>query len=179
MRQPEECTCCLPSHHVLASLDLPPRALCWLGGVGFVSGSHDTTLRVWSASGEVLGVLIGHTALVYAVATSSSGLLASGAKGPDLMGMAVPGRRAAIMLLSQGVRRVRLCMPAGGLLWQTGLVGEQLLRRELGYHDGACHGLALSSACFGIWPVLSGGHGTYAGQLRGQGPGCPHPALSP
>ena len=56
------------------------RALCALPGVGFVSGSHDATLRVWALSGETLAELVGHTALVYAVAAAQDGsLIVSGA----------------------------------------------------------------------------------------------------
>jgi WD40 repeat protein len=46
-----------------------------------VSGSHDTTIRVWALSGQVLAELVGHTALVYAVAAGPGGILASGEAG--------------------------------------------------------------------------------------------------
>jgi hypothetical protein len=55
------------------------RGLCNLPGVGFVSASHDTTLRVWSMEGETLATLAGHTALVYACAAAPNGTIASGA----------------------------------------------------------------------------------------------------
>lgn len=52
-----------------------------LPNVGFVSASHDGTLRVWAADGSVLAELVGHTALVYAVAASpDGGTLASGGR---------------------------------------------------------------------------------------------------
>lgn len=54
------------------------RGLCEMPGIGFVSASHDTTLRVWGLNGETLMELVGHTALVYSCAASSSGLIASG-----------------------------------------------------------------------------------------------------
>ena len=53
------------------------RALALVPGKGIVSGSHDTTLRLWNAAGTCLRVLEGHTALVYACAASSEGLIAS------------------------------------------------------------------------------------------------------
>lgn len=59
------------------------RGLCEMPGIGFVSASHDTTLRVWSTDGETLTELIGHSALVYACAATSSGLIASGMTPPD------------------------------------------------------------------------------------------------
>jgi phospholipase A-2-activating protein len=54
------------------------RALCEVPGLGFVSGSHDTTLKAWALDGRCLATLQGHTALVYACAATSA-LLASGA----------------------------------------------------------------------------------------------------
>ena len=54
------------------------RGLCNLPGVGFVSASHDCTLRVWTLEGETVANLVGHTALVYTCAASSKGLIASG-----------------------------------------------------------------------------------------------------
>lgn len=55
------------------------RALAEVPGVGFVSASHDFTLRLWALSGELLSELLGHTAVVYAVAALPSGVVASGA----------------------------------------------------------------------------------------------------
>jgi phospholipase A-2-activating protein len=49
-----------------------------LPGVGFVSGSHDLTLRVWALTGETLAECVGHSALIYSVAATPSGLIASG-----------------------------------------------------------------------------------------------------
>jgi len=54
------------------------RALAILPGVGFVSGSHDFTAKVWALSGEVVSELLGHTALIYAVAALPNGLIATG-----------------------------------------------------------------------------------------------------
>ncbi len=53
------------------------RGLALLEGLGIVSASHDMTLKVWDFQGSVIGDLIGHTAIVYNVATSASGLIAS------------------------------------------------------------------------------------------------------
>jgi WD40 repeat protein len=57
------------------------RGVCVLPGVGFVSGSHDCSLRVWSLSGEVMAELCGHSAIIYSVAATPAGLIASG-EGP-------------------------------------------------------------------------------------------------
>ena len=54
------------------------RSLCELPGIGFVSASHDMTLRIWAITGEVIAELVGHTALVLACAASSSGMIVSG-----------------------------------------------------------------------------------------------------
>ena len=56
------------------------RALCEAPGLGFVSGSHDMTLRAWTLAGDCLATLIGHTARIYACAATST-VLVSGA--PD------------------------------------------------------------------------------------------------
>lgn len=48
--------------------------------MGFVSASHDCTLRVWDLAGETLAELVGHTALVYAAAATANGLIASGSE---------------------------------------------------------------------------------------------------
>ena len=53
------------------------RGLALLEGFGIVSASHDMTLKVWGFDGRAISELIGHTAIVYSVATSSSGLIAS------------------------------------------------------------------------------------------------------
>lgn len=45
---------------------------------GFVSASHDMSLRVWSEAGVCGGVLQGHTAIVYSVTALLQGMLASG-----------------------------------------------------------------------------------------------------
>lgn len=53
------------------------RALCEVPGLGFVSGSHDMTLRAWTLGGDCIATLVGHTALIYACAATST-VLASG-----------------------------------------------------------------------------------------------------
>lgn len=49
-----------------------------LPNVGFVSASHDLTLRVWTGDGQVLAELLGHTAIIYAVTALENGTIASG-----------------------------------------------------------------------------------------------------
>lgn len=68
----------LTRHSLSQAHTIVNRALCILPGVGFVSGSHDTSVRVWALSGETLAELYGHTALVYTVAATASGLIVSG-----------------------------------------------------------------------------------------------------
>lgn len=53
------------------------RGLALLPGIGFVSASHDHTLRVWDDAGALLAELVGHTALVYRTAALADGLIAS------------------------------------------------------------------------------------------------------
>mmetsp|Transcript_12029 Transcript_12029/g.33825 ORF Transcript_12029/g.33825 Transcript_12029/m.33825 type:complete len:812 (-) Transcript_12029:119-2554(-) len=43
------------------------RGLAEFPGLGFVSASHDQTLKVWTHDGQTLAELVGHRALVYAV----------------------------------------------------------------------------------------------------------------
>jgi phospholipase A-2-activating protein len=57
------------------------RCLCNLPGLGFVSGSHDSTLRVWSLAGDCLAVLVGHQSLVYTCAALPCGKIISGVSG--------------------------------------------------------------------------------------------------
>lgn len=48
-------------------------------GLGFVSGSHDLTLRVWDMQGNTISELLGHTAIIYSVAVlPARNLIASG-----------------------------------------------------------------------------------------------------
>jgi hypothetical protein len=70
-----------PPLHLPCALSCTSRGLAVLPGVGFVSGSHDCSLRVWSLEGDVLAELLGHTAIIYHVATTADGLIASGAHG--------------------------------------------------------------------------------------------------
>lgn len=72
-----------PPHPTLPYLPNPIpstliRALCVLPGVGFVSASHDQSLRVWALTGETLAELYGHSAIIYCVAATPGGLIASG-----------------------------------------------------------------------------------------------------
>lgn len=41
---------------------------------------NNSTLRLWSESGEVLQEMVGHTAIVYSVAVNSVGEVASGSE---------------------------------------------------------------------------------------------------
>lgn len=61
----------------ITNVDFVCRSLALLPGVGVVSASHDMTLKLWDFQGNVVSHFIGHTAIIYNVATSSSGLIAS------------------------------------------------------------------------------------------------------
>jgi len=52
--------------------------------VGVVSASHDQTLKVWTFEGECISELVGHTALVYSVACTEEGIIASGSEDNTL-----------------------------------------------------------------------------------------------
>lgn len=54
------------------------RALCEVPGKGFLSASHDATLRLWAPTGQCITVFTGHKSLVYSCAASTS-CVASGA----------------------------------------------------------------------------------------------------
>ena len=69
------CDCVAPPAFPSPSL---VRGVCVLPGIGFVSGSHDCSLRVWSLEGDVLAELLGHTAIIYHVAATGNGTIASG-----------------------------------------------------------------------------------------------------
>lgn len=79
-RSPSHCRlpCPAPRCHTPPSKS---RGVAILPGVGFVSGSHDCSLRVWSLEGDVLAELLGHSAIIYHVAATDSGLIASGVCG--------------------------------------------------------------------------------------------------
>eukprot|EP00191_Tetraselmis_sp_GSL018_P010623 CAMPEP_0177617532 /NCGR_PEP_ID=MMETSP0419_2-20121207/24957_1 /TAXON_ID=582737 /ORGANISM="Tetraselmis sp., Strain GSL018" /LENGTH=392 /DNA_ID=CAMNT_0019116099 /DNA_START=165 /DNA_END=1341 /DNA_ORIENTATION=- len=53
------------------------RGLAEFPNLGFVSASHDQTLKVWTYGGELAADLIGHQALVYAAAVVAETLVAS------------------------------------------------------------------------------------------------------
>lgn len=69
--------CLLTKANLLSNPGTSCRGLALLEGVGVVSASHDMTLKLWDFQGNIVSDLIGHTAIVYSVATSSSGLVAS------------------------------------------------------------------------------------------------------
>ncbi|KAG0631249.1 hypothetical protein M758_1G238100 [Ceratodon purpureus] len=56
------------------------RGLTLMPNVGIVSASHDGSVRLWALSGEQLLEFVGHTAIVYSVASHSSGDIASGSE---------------------------------------------------------------------------------------------------
>lgn len=61
------------------------RHLAGVPGVGVVSASHDTTLRLWGEGGEALGRLEGHLSLVYSAAATADGRrLCSGSEDDTL-----------------------------------------------------------------------------------------------
>ncbi|EFJ25455.1 hypothetical protein SELMODRAFT_98884 [Selaginella moellendorffii] len=54
------------------------RGLALMPNLGFLSASHDCTVKLWSYAGEQLLEMVGHTAIVYSVAGHLSGDVASG-----------------------------------------------------------------------------------------------------
>lgn len=60
---------CVPVASLQVCSDLsresPCRGLAVVPGLGFVSASHDQTLQIWTAAGESIATLVGHTAIVY------------------------------------------------------------------------------------------------------------------
>ncbi|MCI23188.1 phospholipase A-2-activating protein, partial [Trifolium medium] len=56
------------------------RGLAVMSDLGILSASHDGSLRLWAASGEVLMEMVGHTAIVYSVDSHASGLIVSGSE---------------------------------------------------------------------------------------------------
>ena len=57
------------------------RSVACVPGIGIISGSHDTTARVWTIDGCCVQELEGHTALIYSVSVNSEGtLVASGSE---------------------------------------------------------------------------------------------------
>eukprot|EP00250_Pteridium_aquilinum_P008027 c17609_g2_i1 orf=92-2383(+) len=56
------------------------RGLAIMPDVGILSASHDGSVKLWSVNGDVLLEMIGHTAIVYCVAASVSGDVASGSE---------------------------------------------------------------------------------------------------
>ncbi len=115
------CGCCLCNETARLEVRCAERrGLALLPGIGFVSASHDHTLRVWDAGGALLAELVGHTALVYRAAAAAGGLVASAsedctvrlwaADGACLQTLAHPGARP--FARGAGRRRGRLPMSA-------------------------------------------------------------------
>lgn len=104
------------------------RGVAILPGVGFVSGSHDCSLRVWSLEGDVLAELLGHSAIIYHVAATDSGLIASGSEdntmrvwnagGSCLQVIEHPGCVWATAFTARG-ELVSGCSDAVGRVWST------------------------------------------------------------
>jgi phospholipase A-2-activating protein len=110
-----------PAPDQLAACCSSFRGLALLPGVGFVSASHDMTLRVWAMDGSTIAELAGHTALVYSVAAAPGGsLLASGTGHPTLDPLpAICGRTHGCALTSAVLRAQgapRACRPAAARL---------------------------------------------------------------
>ncbi|ONM51171.1 transducin family protein / WD-40 repeat family protein [Zea mays] len=60
------------------------RFLASMPGLGILSASHDSTVKLWALSGQPLLDMIGHSSLVYSVDAHSSGLIASGSEDRSL-----------------------------------------------------------------------------------------------
>ena len=126
------------------------RALALVPGKGIVSGSHDTTLRLWNAAGTCLRVLEGHTALVYACAATAEGMMASASEdntarlwqgdGTCLQAIPHPGELLAVPLLCCSMHCTCVRLPASGVLL--------LVWPALWYHSIA--------ACSGPLPLVRG-----------------------
>ncbi|KAG2294470.1 hypothetical protein Bca52824_041139 [Brassica carinata] len=56
------------------------RGLAVMPDLGFLSASHDGSIRLWALSGEVLLEMVGHTSIVYSVDAHASGLIVSGSE---------------------------------------------------------------------------------------------------
>jgi phospholipase A-2-activating protein len=136
------------------------RGLAALPGVGFVSGSHDCSLRVWSLDGTTLAEMHGHTAIIYSVAAAgSSGLIASGSEdntvrlwssaGACLQVLDHPGCVWAVAFTPAG-DLVSGCSDAVGRVWSSSQE-RQVRARAGGKGSGVggvrCCGVMLPSAC--------------------------------
>ncbi|WVZ61723.1 hypothetical protein U9M48_011552 [Paspalum notatum var. saurae] len=60
------------------------RCLAPMPGLGILSASHDSTIKLWALTGQPLLEMIGHSSLVYSVDAHSSGLIASGSEDRSL-----------------------------------------------------------------------------------------------
>ncbi|OEL28588.1 Phospholipase A-2-activating protein [Dichanthelium oligosanthes] len=60
------------------------RCLAAMPGLGILSASHDSTVKLWALTGQPLLEMIGHSSLVYSVDAHSSGLIASGSEDRSL-----------------------------------------------------------------------------------------------
>uniref|UniRef100_A0A7N2MZL3 Phospholipase A-2-activating protein n=1 Tax=Quercus lobata TaxID=97700 RepID=A0A7N2MZL3_QUELO len=56
------------------------RGLAVMSDLGILSASHDSSIRLWALSGEVLMEMVGHTSIVYSVDSHVSGLIVSGSE---------------------------------------------------------------------------------------------------
>lgn len=70
-----KCTKVIPAH------DDTVRSLAVVPGIGIVSGSHDTTLKVWTLNWDCIAQMSGHSGIVYSVGVSpDSAFISSGSE---------------------------------------------------------------------------------------------------
>jgi len=56
------------------------RGLAEFPGIGFVTASHDQTLKIWADDGRCIAELVGHQAIVYSAAVVNSAVVVSGSE---------------------------------------------------------------------------------------------------
>eukprot|EP01025_Chloroclados_australasicus_P028368 TRINITY_DN2813_c1_g1_i1.p1 TRINITY_DN2813_c1_g1~~TRINITY_DN2813_c1_g1_i1.p1 ORF type:complete len:801 (-),score=103.55 TRINITY_DN2813_c1_g1_i1:283-2685(-) len=105
------------------------RALAEYPGVGFVSGSHDLTARLWTLDGSTITEFVGHKMLLYAVAVSKQGVIATGSEdnsvklwrqnGDCIQTIEHPGCVWTLKFLSSSEDLVTGCADAVARVWTT------------------------------------------------------------
>ena len=105
---PTTCTC-ICTHTYKGHADTVRCLALAPDGLGFLSGSHDSTVRLWALSGETLGEFRSHSSLVFCVAATHSGgeraLVASG------------GEDHACVLTDPGTGAQVQALPHPGVVW--------------------------------------------------------------